>query len=103
MSSPAKGATPENKSTKRQNPGDRLLSFCRLSIGVEGLAQQPLPDLHVEIADPAGSGVGAGEISAALALRTDPDPPLAKPPNREGGAMDRDTPIAIRNAPDAGP
>ena len=38
MSSAAKGSTPENKSTKRQNPDDRLLSFCRLSIEVEGFA-----------------------------------------------------------------
>jgi hypothetical protein len=87
MSSPAKGSTPENKSTKRQNPDDRLLSFCRLSIGVEGLAQQPLPDLHVEIAGPAGSGVGAGEISAALALRTDLEPSLATPRNSIAGLL----------------
>ena len=38
MSSAAKGSTLENKSTKRHNPDDRLLSFCRLSIGVDGFA-----------------------------------------------------------------
>ena len=44
MSSTAKGPTPENKSTKRQNPDNRLLSFCRLSIGVEGFAVRTAVD-----------------------------------------------------------
>lgn len=44
MSSLAKGSTPENKSTKRQNPDNRLLSFCRLSIGVEGFAVRTAVD-----------------------------------------------------------
>lgn len=72
MSSTAKGSTPENKSTKRQNPDDRLLSLCRLSIG-EGVffpwgAVPPGPPGHGQHAGAHGPARGHSEASVS-----DPD------------------------------